>query len=34
LGFAYVMNAMQFNPQGDPRSAGLVRAAYECLASA
>jgi CubicO group peptidase (beta-lactamase class C family) len=33
LGFAYVMNAMQFNMEGDPRSMGLVRAAYECLAA-
>lgn len=32
LGFAYVMNAMQFKLEGDPRSAGLVRAAYDCLA--
>lgn len=31
LGFAYVMNAMQFNPEGDPRSRALVQAAYECL---
>lgn len=31
LGFAYVMNAMQFNPAGDPRSAGLVKAVYEGL---
>jgi CubicO group peptidase (beta-lactamase class C family) len=34
LGFAYMMNAMQFNMEGDPRSAGLVRAAYECLGAA
>lgn len=34
LGFAYVMNAMQFNMEGDPRSMGLVRAAYECLEAA
>ena len=34
LGFAYVMNAMQFNPEGDPRSMALVKAAYECLAAA
>jgi CubicO group peptidase (beta-lactamase class C family) len=32
LGFAYVMNAMQFNLEGDPRSMGLVRSAYQCLA--
>lgn len=31
LGFAYVMNAMQFHPQGDPRSLGLVKAVYECI---
>lgn len=31
LGFAYAMNAMQFSPEGDPRSRGLVKAAYECL---
>jgi CubicO group peptidase (beta-lactamase class C family) len=31
LGFAYVMNAMQFNLEGDPRSVGLVRSAYQCL---
>jgi len=31
LGFAYVMNVMQFNLEGDPRSAGLVKAAYQCL---
>jgi len=31
LGFSYVMNAMQFDPQGDPRSRALVEAAYECL---
>ena len=34
LGFAYVMNAMQLNMEGDPRSMGLIRAAYECLAAA
>jgi len=33
LGFAYVMNAMQFDLEGDPRSAELVRAAYDCLGS-
>lgn len=31
LGFAYVMNGMQFHAEGDPRSIGLVKAAYECL---
>ena len=31
IGFAYVMNAMQFNMEGDPRSLGLIRTAYECL---
>jgi CubicO group peptidase (beta-lactamase class C family) len=31
LGFAYVMNAMHFSLEGDPRSAGLVEAAYRCL---
>jgi CubicO group peptidase (beta-lactamase class C family) len=34
LGFAYVMNAMRFEPDGDPRSLGLVRAAYQCLGAA
>jgi len=34
LGFAYVMNAMQFSPEGDPRSVSLVKAVYECLARA
>lgn len=34
LGFAYVMNAMQLNMDGDPRSMALVRAAYEALAGA
>ncbi len=34
LGFAYVMNAMQFNLEGDPRSVALVKTAYECLATA
>ena len=32
LGFAYVMNAMQFNFEGDPRSMGLVKAVYDSLA--
>jgi len=27
------MNAMQLNLEGDPRSMGLVKAAYECLAA-
>jgi CubicO group peptidase (beta-lactamase class C family) len=31
LGFAYVMNAMQLNLEGDPRSMALVEAAYACL---
>ena len=31
LGFSYVMNAMQFNFEGDPRSMALVEAAYACL---
>tara|TARA_R110001599_G_scaffold353866_1_gene600951 strand:- start:72716 stop:73042 length:327 start_codon:yes stop_codon:yes gene_type:complete len=31
LAFAYVMNAMQFKMDGDPRSMALVGAAYECL---
>jgi len=31
LGFAYAMNAMQFNPEGDPRSLALVSALYGCL---
>jgi CubicO group peptidase (beta-lactamase class C family) len=31
VGFAYVMNAMQFNLEGDPRSVGLIKTAYECL---
>jgi len=31
LGLAYVMNAMQFHPQGDPRSQGLVKAVYDCM---
>lgn len=32
IGFAYVMNAMQFSLEGDPRSAALVRATYDALA--
>ncbi len=32
IGFAYVMNAMQFHPEGDPRSSGLVGSVYDCLA--
>ena len=31
LGFGYVMNRMMTNLSGDPRSTGLVRAAYEAL---
>ncbi|MEH6635147.1 MAG: serine hydrolase domain-containing protein [Halioglobus sp.] len=31
LGFAYVMNAMQLTMEVDPRSMGLVEAAYACL---
>ncbi len=31
LGFAYVMNAMQFHPEGDPRSRELVRSVYGSL---
>ncbi len=31
LGFAYVMNAMKFDLEGDPRSTELIRAAYDCL---
>ena len=34
LGFAYVMNAMQFDPAGDPRSGRLVAAVYDCLSTA
>jgi CubicO group peptidase (beta-lactamase class C family) len=34
LGFAYAMNAMQFNFEGDPRSTSLVEAAYQCLPAA
>jgi len=30
LAFAYVMNRMRFDPDGDPRAASLVRALYEC----
>ena len=33
IGFAYVMNGMQFNMEGDPRSMGLVKATYDCLPS-
>ena len=29
IGFAYVMNAMQFHPEGDPRTIGLVKALYD-----
>ena len=31
LGFAYLMNAMQFDPAGDPRSRGLINAVYDSL---
>lgn len=31
IGFAYVMNAMRFDLSGDPRSAELIRATYDCL---
>jgi CubicO group peptidase (beta-lactamase class C family) len=31
LAFAYVMNRMRFDPQGDPRAAALARALYEGL---
>jgi CubicO group peptidase (beta-lactamase class C family) len=31
VGFAYVTNRMRFDPTGDPRGTGLVRALYECL---
>jgi len=31
MAFGYVMNQMRFDPAGDPRSAGLVEAAYRCL---
>lgn len=34
LGCAYVMNAMHFNLEGDPRGAGLVAAVYDCLGRA
>lgn len=34
LGFAYVMNDMRFDPEGDPRSEGLVEATYRCLETA
>ena len=30
IGFAYVMNAMQFHQEGDPRSRELVEALYAC----
>lgn len=29
IGFAYVMNAMQFHPQGDPRTTALIKAFYD-----
>lgn len=31
LGFAYIMNEMRFDPEGDPRSARLVAAVYDSL---
>lgn len=31
LAFAYVMNAMRFAPEPDPRSLSLVEALYRCL---
>ena len=31
IGFAYVMNGMRFDPQGDPRATSLVRALYAAL---
>jgi CubicO group peptidase (beta-lactamase class C family) len=31
IGFAYVMNEMRFDLQGDPRAAGLVEAVYRSL---
>ena len=31
LAFAYVMNRMRFDAGGDPRSAALVRALYDCV---
>ncbi|MBW2499927.1 MAG: beta-lactamase family protein [Deltaproteobacteria bacterium] len=31
IGFGYVMNQMLFDPAGDPRSTGLLRALYDCL---
>lgn len=34
LGFAYVMNAMQFSLEGDQRSPGLIAAVYDCLSKA
>ncbi len=32
IGFGYVMNEMRFDPNGDPRAAGLVEAVYRSLA--
>jgi CubicO group peptidase (beta-lactamase class C family) len=31
LGFAYVMNAMRFEPAGDPRSRSLIAGVYEAI---
>lgn len=31
IAFAYVMNRMRFDPAGDPRTAALTQALYECL---
>jgi len=33
LGFAYVTNAMKFDPHGDPRGSSLIDATYACLSS-
>lgn len=31
ISFGYVMNKMRFDPEGDPRSASLIKACYQCL---
>ena len=31
LAFGYVMNDLRFDPEGDPRSVELVRAAYRAV---
>ena len=31
ISFAYVMNAMKFDLSGDPRSAELIKATYDCI---